>query len=65
MECTALVTGWLLGGAVGVGTVIIGLGIGPGMAFWLRVLRAMPERVAPAAVLVGATDDVDADALAG
>lgn len=44
MEITALVTGWLLGGTVGIGTVVIGLGIGPGMAIWLRVLGAMPIR---------------------
>jgi uncharacterized membrane protein YczE len=44
MECTALLLGWLLGGDVGVGTVLIGLGIGPGIAFGLRRMRAMPQR---------------------
>ena len=38
MESAALVAGWLLGGAVGIGTVVTGLLIGPGIAFWLRVL---------------------------
>jgi len=47
MECTALVTGWLLGGAVGIGTVVIGLAIGPGIAFGLRLLGALPDRAAP------------------
>jgi uncharacterized membrane protein YczE len=37
MEATALALGWILGGSVGVGTVITGLLIGPGMQFWLRV----------------------------
>jgi uncharacterized membrane protein YczE len=44
METTALLTGWSLGGEVGIGTVIIGLGIGPGIAIGLRLLGAMPER---------------------
>lgn len=38
MEATVLAAGWLLGGSVGVGTVITGLLIGPGIQFWLRVL---------------------------
>ena len=40
MELTMLACGWLLGGAVGVGTVVTGLLIGPGMQFWLRRLGA-------------------------
>jgi uncharacterized membrane protein YczE len=44
MEGTALLIGWLLGGDVGIGTLLIGLGIGPGIAYGLRVMRAMPER---------------------
>jgi uncharacterized membrane protein YczE len=44
MESTALLIGWLLGGDVGVGTLLIGLGIGPGIAFGLRRMRAMPQR---------------------
>ena len=35
MEATVLTVGWLLGGPVGVGTVITGLLIGPGIQFWL------------------------------
>lgn len=38
MEAAMLAGGWVLGGAVGLGTVITGLLIGPGMQFWLRVL---------------------------
>lgn len=49
MEGTALLVGWLLGGDVGIGTLMIGLGIGPGLAVGLRAMRAMPARDAPAA----------------
>lgn len=52
METGGLTLGWLLGGAVGVGTVVIGLGIGPVLHAWLRLLRAVPER--PEAKLVAA-----------
>ena len=42
IEATVLLTGWLLGGTVGVGTVIYALGIGPLVQL---VLRLTPERV--------------------
>jgi uncharacterized membrane protein YczE len=38
MELTVLVVGWALGGAVGIGTVVTGVLIGPGIHLWLRVL---------------------------
>jgi uncharacterized membrane protein YczE len=38
MELAMLVLGWLLGGAIGIGTVLTGLLIGPGMHFWLHAL---------------------------
>jgi len=38
METAVLMAGWLLGGSVGVGTVVTGLLIGPGIQFWLRML---------------------------
>ena len=41
IEATVLVTGWLLGGTVGVGTVIYALGIGPLVQL---VLRLTPRR---------------------
>jgi uncharacterized membrane protein YczE len=44
MEGTALLIGWSLGGDIGIGTLLIGLGIGPGIAIGLRVMRAMPEK---------------------
>ena len=46
MEATVLAAGWLLGGSVGVGTVITGLLIGPGIHFWLRAMG--DPTVAPA-----------------
>jgi uncharacterized membrane protein YczE len=42
IEVTVLATGWLLGGTVGVGTVVYALGIGPLVQL---VLRATPARV--------------------
>jgi uncharacterized membrane protein YczE len=44
MEMTVLVAGWLLGGTVGVGTVITGLLVGPGIQFWLRVIGSPAYR---------------------
>jgi uncharacterized membrane protein YczE len=38
MEGTVLVVGWILGGSVGIGTVITGLLIGPSIQFWLAVV---------------------------
>jgi uncharacterized membrane protein YczE len=40
MELSVLAAGWLLGGSVGVGTIVTGLLIGPGLQFWLRLLDA-------------------------
>jgi uncharacterized membrane protein YczE len=40
MEGTVLAVGWVLGGAVGLGTVVTGVLIGPSMQFWLRVVGA-------------------------
>ena len=46
IELTVLVLGWLLGGTVGVGTVLFTLGIGPIIAWWLPRL-ALRETPAP------------------
>jgi uncharacterized membrane protein YczE len=46
MELTMLACGWLLGGAIGLGTVVTGLLIGPSMHMWLAVLGR--RRTAPA-----------------
>jgi uncharacterized protein len=37
VEGTALVVGWLLGGQLGMGTVLFALGIGPAVDIWFRV----------------------------
>ena len=36
IEATVLATGWMLGGTVGIGTVIYALGIGPLVQLFLR-----------------------------
>lgn len=38
MESTVLAVGCMLGGAVGLGTVVTGVLIGPAMQFWLRIV---------------------------
>lgn len=40
MELSALLIGWLAGGDIGIGTVIIGLGIGPGIHGFLFLFDA-------------------------
>jgi uncharacterized membrane protein YczE len=47
MELTVLAGGWALGGAVGVGTIVTGLGIGPGIQFWIKVLGGIPGTPTP------------------
>lgn len=42
LECVVLVVGVLLGGPVGVGTVLFALGIGPAVQVAFRVLRQTP-----------------------
>jgi uncharacterized membrane protein YczE len=42
IEITALVTGWLLGGTVGVGTVLFAFGMGPLVQFFLQRLSLIP-----------------------
>jgi uncharacterized membrane protein YczE len=44
LECVVLVLGVLLGGPVGVGTVLFALGIGPAVQVAFRVLRQTPVR---------------------
>jgi uncharacterized membrane protein YczE len=46
VEGSALVTGWLLGGTVGVGTVLFSLTIGPLVQFFLPRLQLPPPDVA-------------------
>lgn len=44
LECTVLVAGVLLGGPVGVGTLLFALGIGPAVQIAFRVLHQTPVR---------------------
>ena len=37
LEFLVLVTGWFMGGQVGLGTVLFALAIGPAMQFFLRL----------------------------
>jgi uncharacterized membrane protein YczE len=41
IEVTVVVVGWLLGGTVGVGTVLFALLVGPSVGYGLRVARAV------------------------
>ena len=47
IEIVALVSGWLLGGTVGVGTVVFAFGMGPLVQFFLKRLSVIPT-VSPA-----------------
>ncbi|MGI8709737.1 MAG: hypothetical protein ACR2LA_01910, partial [Acidimicrobiales bacterium] len=38
IELTALACGWLLGGTVGIGTVLFAVTVGPNAQFWLERL---------------------------
>ena len=49
LECGVLVLGVLLGGPVGVGTLLFALGIGPAVQVAFRVLRQTPARSQPVA----------------
>jgi uncharacterized membrane protein YczE len=42
IEITALVAGWVLGGTVGVGTVVFAFGMGPLVQFFLKRLSVIP-----------------------
>ena len=44
IELTVLVAGWLLGGSIGVGTVLFTLGIGPSVQWGLRSFGVIPAR---------------------
>ncbi len=44
IEITVLVSGWLMGGTAGVGTVIFALTAGPLMQFFLRLFRPVEQR---------------------
>lgn len=47
MELLALVTGWLLGGTIGLGTIAFALGIGPTLQATMYVVRRMSTQESP------------------
>jgi uncharacterized membrane protein YczE len=49
VEVTVLVSGWFMGGSVGVGTLIFALTAGPLMQFFLRLFRPLESRYEAAA----------------
>jgi len=53
MELSMLICGWLMGGAVGIGTVLTATLIGPAMQFWLRGFA--PKVLSPAGTRVTAS----------
>jgi uncharacterized membrane protein YczE len=42
LELAALLLGWVLGGTVGIGTLVFALGIGPAVELSFRVLARTP-----------------------
>ncbi|MFA5550974.1 MAG: hypothetical protein WDA03_05080 [Trueperaceae bacterium] len=44
VEITVLVSGWIMGGSVGLGTIIFAVAIGPLMQFFLRLCRPLEQR---------------------
>ena len=44
LEIAGLTLGWWAGGTVGIGSAVIGLGIGPALHAWLHLLRSVPEK---------------------
>jgi uncharacterized membrane protein YczE len=47
LEVTVLAVGWLLGGTVGIGTVLYALAIGPLAQLFLPIFETTPRRAAP------------------
>lgn len=45
LDLLALVTGYLLGGPVGVGTVLVAFGLGPAIDTFRRLLRRLDEKI--------------------
>lgn len=58
LEVTVLALGWLLGGAVGVGTIVYALAIGPLVQLFLRwTIVELPERVNAQRRVASTTDE--------
>jgi uncharacterized membrane protein YczE len=66
IELTALAVGWLLGGSVGLGTVVFAVTIGPLVQFFLpRLTVGAPRSAADRADPVADVIDVVVDPLSG
>jgi uncharacterized membrane protein YczE len=57
IQVSALAVGWILGGSVGVGTLLFAFGLGPCMegAFWVLVRLGVTQPPHPQAVVVAAS----------
>lgn len=64
IEVTVVAVGWLLGGVVGVGTVLYAVLIGPVVQFFLPLLTVRVERPAPAAEALSPLEEAPADTTA-
>ncbi|HVV37355.1 MAG TPA: hypothetical protein VHC63_12175 [Acidimicrobiales bacterium] len=53
MEASWVATGWLLGGTIGLGTVITGLLIGPALHFWIERVTPTSSAMTAAPVVSG------------
>ena len=58
MEVTVAVVGVLLGGPLGIGTVLIAFGIGPAVELGLRICRVKVERPAAKLAVAGLSDSL-------
>ena len=45
LEISVVIIGWLLGGTVGLGTLIFAFGIGPAVAFGLYIINALTKKI--------------------
>ncbi len=50
IEISVLIAGWLLGGTIGIGTVLFAFGVGPSVAYFLRRLTLADPQPAEATV---------------
>jgi uncharacterized membrane protein YczE len=62
VELAVLAAGWLMGGRVGLGTVLFALSVGPAMQWGMQLGGVLPARPLPTpSLLAGATGPADVD----
>ena len=62
VELAVLAAGWLMGGRVGVGTVLFAFSVGPAMQWGMQLGGVLPARPLPTpSLLAGATGPADVD----